>query len=115
MSDPFVELLAQRFQLNEDDKKLLSLCETAMTRAERRRYQRQLAPRLGVFRTYLDNIYRSKNLAGETTPDEWATRVASNVVRKGYAGIIDSILLEIIGRRQVSARVKLLKRLKGRR
>ncbi len=109
MTDPFIELLARQFDLDGEDRTLLSMSELEMSRRQRRHYNRRLKPKLSALRNHLQNVFKSKTLSGDTEPEEWASRVAGNIVRKGYAGIVDRLLMDIIGRKRVSDLVKVLK------
>jgi len=98
--------------LSDEETAILAKCETQLNRRERRVLVRQLGPKLAAFRTLLENTYRSKTLSGATTHGEWVNEIAANVIKKGCAGILDRMLTEIVGRKQVGEVMQLLK--KGR-
>ncbi len=92
--------LARRFGLSEPERAILELGPAAMDRRQRRQYHTTIEPRLGQFRDHLAALL---GRAGPDAAKRWATATAFSIMAKGYAGVCDQLVIDIVGRRAVSA------------
>jgi hypothetical protein len=92
--------VARRFGLTDAERALLDLGPAAMDRRQRRLYHASVEPRLTEFRTHLAVELRR---AGPDGAKRWATATAFAIMAKGYAGLCDQLVIDLVGRRAVSA------------
>jgi len=92
--------LARRFGLTEQERGLLAVGPAAMDRRDRRIYHAAIQPRLGQFRAYLEGELERGD---PETARRWATATAFAIVARGHASVIDQLVIDIVGRRTVSA------------
>jgi hypothetical protein len=92
--------LARRFVLAPEERELLALGPADMDRRQRKLYHRSIEPRLEEFRAFLrDRLARS----GPEAAREWATATAFAVMARGHASVLDQLVIDVVGRRRVSA------------
>ncbi len=92
--------LARRFGMTQAERALLDLGPAAMDRRQRRLYHSALEPRLADLR---DHLAAELRRSGPDAAKRWATATAFAIVAKGYAGVCDQLVIDLVGRRAVSA------------
>jgi hypothetical protein len=94
------DALGRRFGLTAEERVLLDLGPATMDRRQRRLYRGAIQPRLAEFAAYLAAELRR---AGPEAARRWATATAFAIMGKGYAGVCDQLVIDLVGRRAVSA------------
>jgi len=109
VSELLLKVLASRVPLPPEHRELLTKGLLDFTRQEKRAFGQSVAPRLGEYRQALARGYRDYCRRASDTPETWATGIALNIVRRGYATVLDTLGMNVVGRRKVSDIVKALK------
>jgi hypothetical protein len=94
------EELGRRFGLTPEQQAILDLGPAVMSRRQRRIYHGAIEPRLAEFRAHLAGQLRRE---GADAPARWATAAAFSIISKGHASICDQLVIDLVGRRAVSA------------
>jgi hypothetical protein len=92
--------IGRRFALTAEERETLSLGPATMSRRQRRIYHTAIEPRLHDFRAYLEGELRR---AGTDGRKRWATTTAFAIIARGYASVADQLVIDLVGRRAVSA------------
>jgi len=109
MSDLMLKVLVSRVPVPPEHRELLAKGSFDYSRKEKKEYRRSIAPRLSEFRQALARSYAEYCRRDPATPETWATSIALNIVRRGYATVADTLGMTVVGRRKVSDVVKALK------
>jgi hypothetical protein len=105
-----VDALATRFGLGEEERRILSSSPAQLDRRLRRRYHRDIEPRLPEFRTFLQSQVQRERLAlGSEADHRWATAAAFRIMRHGFVSVADQLVMDVVGRRLVSDVIRAVK------
>lgn len=96
MADYFVQIIKNRFNLNQEDSDILNKTTRQLQRNERRHYFQHIKPEEKKFKNYLKNIYESLD---PELQQQWLDNVTKSMLhRGGEPDISDALVMNIIGR-----------------
>lgn len=96
--------------LGDDERQVLARHLAELTPAQRRLYRRRIRPRVAAFVAALRALLDEEERAEPGAADRWASALAAQRVSRGHPTLLETLLIEVVGRPRVARRLEMLKR-----
>jgi len=105
-----LDLLAIEFDLSPAQRSILEKNENDLTPEQEEMFLGSLKQRLGSFREFVTKQYRNSTIPEPTRKRVWQLAVSDAIIQKGYVGIIDAILYQLLGREETYSITRMVER-----